>query len=187
MDPFLQVLVPSVFEPMWTLSLDKNSYRPMLHEEPSPFVCSKPGSDYLCVMVPGSYIGRDRKKLIPQHLLQATPDFVDIYHVSLKLSLFQPEDSYYYLVVPHVDFSCLSHLYCSYPVFIYPFQKKGTSASHSDMAFYLSEWSSLRLLDSLEGILLLPEVLEEFSPGFDSFGICFLLSFGLLMFLYLIC
>lgn len=150
---FLQLLVQSVFEPMWTLSLDKNSYRSMLHEEPSPFVCSKPGSYRLCVMVPSSYIGRDRKKLLPKHLLQATHDFVDTYHSSLKLSLFQSEDSYYYSVVTHVeDVSRLSQLYCSFPVFIYPFQKKQTSTSHTDMAFSFSEWLSFSLLDSLEGI-----------------------------------
>lgn len=54
---FLQLLVQSVFELTWTLSLDKNSYRSMLHEKLSPFVCSSPGSYCLCVMVPSSYIG----------------------------------------------------------------------------------------------------------------------------------
>lgn len=57
---FFQLLIPSVFEAIWIFSLDNNSYRSMLHEEPSPFVCSKPEFYCLCVMVPISYIGRDR-------------------------------------------------------------------------------------------------------------------------------
>lgn len=139
MDPSSDYLSSLSLSPC-ELSLDKNSYRSMLHEEPSPSVCSKPGLYCLCVMVPNSYIRRDRKKLIPKHLLQATHDFVDIYHISLKLSLFQPEVSYYYSVIHHVDdISCLSHLYCSFPVFIYPFQKKGTSTAHTDMTFNFSE------------------------------------------------
>lgn len=108
-----------------------------------------------------------------KHLPQATHDFVDIYRISFKLSLFWPEDSYcYYSVIPHVeDVSHLSPLYCSFPVFIYRFQKR-TSTSSTDTTFNFSEWSSFSLLYSLEGILLLPDVLEEFSPGFDSFSIC---------------
>lgn len=101
---FFQLLIPSVFEAIWIFSLDNNRYRSMLYEEPSPFVCSKPEFYCLCVMVPISYIGRDRKKLIPKHLPQATHDFVDIYHISFKLSLFWSEDSYcYYSVVSHVE------------------------------------------------------------------------------------